>query len=136
MRLAILILILMALAGCTTSHLGPQKPHEYFVTPGVIYLSESAGEFPSAVKRAVTPSLEAAVDVEKAYLVDIEYPDGTSGMCLCLAPGTAESARTADAIGGAFGLIAEQGVYLDIIFLAGKHLDTVERVAQPFYVRP
>jgi hypothetical protein len=136
MRFALLLFSLLILAGCAESRLGPQKAPEYFVTPNVNYLGEATGEFPDAVKRAVLPALQAASDVERAYLVTFEYPDGTAGTCLCLTPGAAESMKTAEAIGEAFGLIAEQGVYLDIMFLTTENVPSVEQVARPFYVRP
>ena len=136
MRFAILLSALLALTGCATTHLGPQKAPEYFVTPNVRYLSEATGEFPDAIKRAVLPTLKEASDVDQAYLVTFEYPDGAPGTCLCLTPGRAESMATAEAVGEAFGLIAEQGVYLDIMFLTAENVLAVEQVARPFYVRP
>jgi len=126
----------LALGGCASSHLGPQKPPQYFITPSVLYVAEATGEIPDVVKKAVSPALRAAPDVESAYLVNFEYPDGTSGTCLCLTPSAAESMETAKAIGEAFGLIAEQGVYLDIMFINNESLRSVEQVARPFYVRP
>ncbi|MGY0613450.1 enhanced serine sensitivity protein SseB C-terminal domain-containing protein [Luteimonas sp. A501] len=136
MRIAILLFSLLALFGCATSHLGPQKSPEYFVTPSVFYLSEATGEFSDTVKSAVSPTLRSAPDVERAFLVNFEYPDGTEGVCLCLAPGSAESMAIAEKVGEAFGPIAEQGVNLDIMFISEESLHMVERVAKPFYVRP
>ena len=136
MRLAILAFALLVLSGCGTSDLGPQKAPEYFVTPGVLYLSEATGEFPDTIKAAVSPALRSATDVERAFLVNFEYPDGKEGMCLCLTPTSAESMKTAEKVGEAFGLIAEQGVYLDIMFISDESLRSVEQVAKPFYVRP
>ena len=136
MRLAILGLATLALFGCSTTHLGPQKAPEYFVTPSVLYLSEASGQFAETVKRTVSPALRSATDVERAFLVNIEYPDGKEGLCLCLTPSSAESMKTAERVGEAFGLIAEQGVYLDIMFIGDESLRSVEQVAKPFYVRP
>ena len=136
MRFVILLTTFLVLTGCATSHLGPQKAPEYFVTPNVRYIAEPLGDFPDTVKKAVLPVLQATSDVEQAYLVTIEYPDGTSGTCLCLTPGTAESMETATAIGDAFGVVAEQGVHLDIMFLTPENVTAVENVAEPFYVRP
>ncbi|MGY1424143.1 hypothetical protein [Lysobacter sp. A289] len=136
MRLAILALATLALFGCTTTHLGPQKPPEYFVNPSVLYLSEASGEFAEIVKRTVSPALRSATDVERAFLVNFEYPDGKEGLCLCLTPSSAEPMRTAEKVGDAFGLIAEQGVYLDIMFIGDESLRSVEQVAKPFYERP
>ena len=136
MRLAILAIATLALFGCTTSHLGPQKPPEYFVTPSVLYLSEASGKFAETVNRTVSPALRSATDVERAFLVNFEYPDGKKGLCLCLTPSSAESMSTAEKVGEAFGLIAEQGVYLDIMFLDDESLRSVEQVAKPFYVHP
>jgi hypothetical protein len=136
MRFAILLSAFLLLTGCATNHLGPQKAPEYFVTPNVRYLSEATGEFADVTKKAVLPVLKDASDIEQAYLVTFEHPDGAPGTCLCLTPGTAESMDTAEAIGEAFGLVAEQGVYLDIMFLTTENVHAVEQVARPFYVRP
>ena len=136
MRLAILMLAALLLSGCATSLLGPQKPPEYFVTPSVLYLSEASGEFADTVIKAVSPVLRSTADVERAFLVNFEYPDGEEGLCLCLTPGSSESMRTAENIGEAYGLIAEQGVYLDIMFISEDSLRSVEQVAKPFYARP
>ncbi len=136
MRFAILLSALLALTGCATTHLGAQKVPEYVVTPNVRYLSEATGEFPDAIKRAVLPTLKETSNVEQAYLVTFEYPDGAPGTCLCLTPETAESIATAEVIGEACGLIAGQGVYLDIMFLTAENVLAVEQVARPFYARP
>jgi hypothetical protein len=136
MRPAIFMLTLFALSSCATPHLGPQKPPEYFVTPSVLYLAEAKGKFPEVVKKAVLPSLQRATGVERAYLVSIKYPDGASGTCLCLTPSTAESMEIAESVGEAYGVVAKQGVYLDIMFINEESLRSVDEVAKPFYVRP
>lgn len=135
MRIAIWLFTLATLSGCATSHLGPQKAPEYFVTPSVRYLSEADGEFSAVVKKAVTPALQSAKDIDTGFLVNFEYPDGNKGICLCLSPASAESMRTAENIGKAFGLVAEQGVHLDIMFISDDSLRAVEQIAKPFYVR-
>ena len=136
MRYSLLLATLALICGCTTVTLGPQKPPEYFVTPSVSFTQEASGSFESKVKRAVLPVLRSEPQVRAAYLVKIQYPDGALGTCLCLSPGSAESQRIAEAIGEAYGVVAEQGVYLDIMFIDGELLSSVERVADPFYVRP
>ena len=136
MRISIVLGILLLACGCSTRTLGPQKPPEPFVTPRVTFVAEATGRFEDAVKKAVLPTLRAAADVERAYLVRVEYPDGATGMCLCLTPSSAESMDTAEAIGSTFGVIAEKGVYLDIMFINNDSLRLVDGVAEAFYVRP
>lgn len=136
MRFAIAIPILLLLASCATSHLGPRKPPSYFVTPSVAYQAEAIGQFPDVVKKSVLPVLRSIPEIERAYLVEIQYPDGTDGTCLCLTPAGAGSMKTAEVLGDAYGPIAAQGTYLDIMFIDDDSLRRVESVARPFYVRP
>jgi hypothetical protein len=130
------VLACLLVAGCATSPLGPQKPPEYRLIRSVSYLSEASDPFEELVKKSVLPTLGKTSEIERAYLVRVEFHGGQRGIALCLTPSSAESMNIAEAIGVVYGPIAEQGVYLDIMFIDEESERAVQEVAKSFYVRP
>jgi type III secretion system (T3SS) SseB-like protein len=99
------------------------------------FLSEQDGQPEKLLKSRLVTEVFIQGDVQRAYLVRVEYDDGLRGVALCISPDCSNRDQLVQEIGAIFSELFHNHAQLDILFLTPEREMRVIKVSKPFFVR-
>jgi hypothetical protein len=107
---------------------------ESIKTQKAIFLGEQDGPTERSLKTELAKFFVLNQEIISAYLARVSYAEVPgSQIALCLKGGEQNAQELVQGIGKVFSRLFNPMQHLDILFLSEIQLESIERVAKPFY---